>query len=82
MGSFFKCLAVSFEDGQMFGTDSLTGFSSKLLCDFPIIYGLFFHNWEGLTVPVKSNYIVYIFCKYSYSRSDMGILTQKCYDFN
>lgn len=75
---FFKCLVISFGDGQVFSTNSLTGFSSKLLCDFPIIYGLFshiffsFHNWE---VPVNSNHAVCIFSKYSYSKCDVGLLT-------
>lgn len=61
----------------MFSTNPLIGFSSKFLCDFPIIYGLFFfHNWEGLTAPVNSNYVVCIFSKYSYSKCNVGLLTQ------
>lgn len=51
-------------------------FSGQLLCDFPITYGLLFHNWEGLTVPVNSNYIVCIFSKYSYAKCNVGLLTQ------
>jgi len=33
---------ISFGGGQVFSTNPLISFSSKLLCDFPIIYGLFF----------------------------------------
>lgn len=59
----------------MFSTDPLTSFSSKFLCDFPIIYGLgFFHNWEGLTV--NSNYVVCIYSKYRYSKCNVGLLTK------
>lgn len=60
----------------MFSTDPLTGSSNKFLCDFPIIYGCFFHSWEGLSVPLNSNYTVCIFSKYSYSKCNVGLLTQ------
>lgn len=60
----------------MFSIDPLSSFSSQLLCDFPVTNGLLFHSWEGLTLPVTSNYIVCIFSKYSYAKCNVGLLTQ------
>lgn len=65
----------------MFRTEPLISFSSKVLCDFPIIYGLSL-KWEGLAVAVSGNYILSICSKYSYLKHDMGVSDLECCHFN